>query len=279
MLEKLFPSVTRLPRLLALVALALLISSCGKDNPAGPNRVPLTLRAMGTGSSGSSASHAASIGSAGYAAAAAADTIPVTFTRALLVVRDVRFVLGEGGEGEDESESDSLDAENDSTEAENDSTGDHEEEGGAVIYRGPFVIDLLAQTADSLGTQLVPPGLYHQIMGHLAALHAGDWNASQFSFLIGSTVLLEGTVNGDGGGPFTYQTRIDDEFILKGPFDIQAGIPATAFLTFDLSKWLRARDGSFLDPRIADNSKWIEFAIRHAIKVRMDGNHNGMMDD
>ena len=277
MLEKQLPSVHSSLRLLPLLAGILLLASCSKDNVSGPNRVPLTLRAMGTGSaSGAPALGARALVSADYAAAGPADTIPVTFTRALLVVRDVRFVLSDREEGE---ESDSLD-ENDSTEVESDSTGDHEDEGGAaVIYRGPFVVDLLTQTADSLDTQLVPPGLYHQIMGHLAALRAGDWNASQFSFLIGSTVLLEGSVNGDGGGPFTFQSRIDDEFILKGPFDIQAGQPATAFLTFDVSRFLRARDGSFLDPRIAGNAKWIEDAIRHAIKVRMDDNHNGRMDD
>src|SRR5215471_18659316 len=113
MLEMPFPSVPRLPRLIPLLALVLLFAGCSKDNPAGPNRVPLTLRAMGTGASSASALHAARIGSADYAAAASADTIPVTFTRALLVIRDIRFVLGESDEGEDES--DSLDAENDST--------------------------------------------------------------------------------------------------------------------------------------------------------------------
>jgi hypothetical protein len=234
--------------------------------------VPLTLRAMGSGTTQASTVAAGATATVESAAAAQADTIPVTYTQALLVVRDVRFVFNDR---ETEDEDDSLDVENDSTEVED---GDDEDEA-AVVYRGPFVIDLLSHTADSLGTQLVPPGLYHQVQGHLNALHAGDWNAGQFGILVGYTVLLEGAIHGDGGGPFSYKTRIDDEFILKGPFDVQAGMPATAFLTFDLSKWLVGQNGEFLDPRVADNDKWIRWAIRHAIKVKMDGNHNGELDD
>lgn len=270
MLRKvLLSSIRQVPRqFLLCLALLALAAGCGKDNVSGPNQVPLTLRAMGSGSVSKSTAMAAGWRDGiQYSAAAQADTVPVTFTRALLVVRDVQFVLNE-------DEEDSLDIDDDST-------GVHEddESEAAVVFHGPFVIDLLAHSADSLGTQLVPPGLYHQIQGHLSALHADDWNASQFSFLVGSTVLLEGTVNGDGGGPFTYKARIDDEFILRGPFNIQAGTPATAFLTFDLSRWLVGQNGTFLDPRVAENDKWIRWAIRHAIKVTMDGNHNGELDD
>jgi len=269
MLRKiLLPPMRQVPQLLVGLACLAFAAGCGKDNVSGPNQVPLTLRAMGSGSVQKSGVLAVGT-TAGirYAAAAQADTVPVTFTRALLVVRDVQFVLNE-------DEDDSLDLDDDSTAIHED-----DESEAAVVFHGPFVIDLLAQSAESLGTQLVPPGIYHQIQGHLSALHASDWNAAQFSFLVGSTVLLEGTVNGDGGGPFTYQTRIDEEFILRGPYNVQAGSPATAFLTFDLSRWLVGQNGTFLDPRVADNDKWIRWAIRHAIKVTMDGNHDGELDD
>jgi hypothetical protein len=141
------------------------------------------------------------------------------------------------------------------------------------------VIDLLAQSAESLDTQLVPPGDYRRVQGHLRPLRASDWNASQFDFLIGSTVAMEGTVDGEGGGPFTYQARIDNEFMIRGKFTVQAATPATAFIVFDVSGWLRDKDGAFLDPRILENDKAIRWAIRHSIKVGMDDDHDGDFDD
>ena len=258
--------------------LVLVLSGCGSDNVSGPKQVPLTVKAMGPGARASSARPAAGL-SFHSAYSAAAESIPVTFTKALLVVRDVRFHFGDG-------ENDTLDTDDgdlDSTGTQEDSTGESEgdddrDEGGMIIFRGPFVIDLLSQSAESLGTQLVPPGDYDRVQGHLRALRASDWNAGSFPFLIGATVYLEGLVEGDGGGPFTYKTRIDDEFMIRGRFTVASGSPATAFITFDLSQWL-TKDGAFLDPRDPDNASWIEWAIRHAIKVRMDGDHDGGPDD
>ena len=256
--------------------LILALAGCGSDNVSGPKQVPLTVKAMGTGAGASSARLASGL-SFHSAYSAAAESIPVTFTKALLVVRDVRFHFEDG-------ENDTLDTDDgdmDSTGTEEDSIGegeDGEHEGGMVIFRGPFVIDLLSQSAESLGTQLVPPGDYDRVQGHLRALRASDWNAGSFPFLVGVTVYLEGLVEGDGGGPFTYKTRIDDEFMIRGRFTVAPGSPATAFITFDLSQWL-TKDGAFLDPRDPDNASWIEWAIRHAIKVRMDGDHDGDPDD
>jgi len=97
--------------------------------------------------------------------------------------------------------------------------------------------------------------------------------------LIASTVYLKGTVSGDGGGPFTYQARIDNEFQIRGKFTVPTDTRATAFITFDLSRWLRGRDGAFLDPRLPENDQLIRSAIRHSIKVGMDENHDGECDD
>jgi hypothetical protein len=259
----------------ALFLLAL--AGCGSDNVSGPKQVPLTVKAMGTGAA--SSARLASGLTIHSAYSAAAESIPVTFTKALLVVRDVRFHFGDG-------ENDTLDTGDgdlDSTGTQEDSTGESEgdddrDEGGMVIFRGPFVIDLLSQSAESLGTQLVPPGDYDRVQGHLRALQASDWNAGGYPFLVGATVYLEGLVQGDGGGPFTYKTRIDDEFMIRGRFTVAPGSPATAFISFDVSKWL-VKDGAFLDPRVPDNAKWIEWAIRHAIKVDMDEDHDGHPDD
>jgi len=253
----------------AIILLAL--TGCGSDNVSGPKQVPLTIKAMGTGAA-ASANLAAGL-SFHSAYSAAAESIPVTFTKALLVVRDVRFHFEDGTD-------DTLDTEDgdmDSTGTEGDSIGEgegDEHEGGMVIFRGPFVIDLLSQSAESLGTQLVPPGDYDRVQGHLQALRASDWNAGSYPFLVGATVYLEGLVEGDGGGPFVYQTRIDNEFMIRGRFTVAPGSPATAFISFDVSKWL-VKDGAFLDPRVPDNAKWIEWAIRHAIKVDMDDDHDG----
>ena len=263
----------------ACLASALALAGCGSDSVSGPKQVPLTVKAMGAGTRTSSA-HLASGLSLQTAYAAAAESIPVTYTKALLVVRDVRFHFEDGRDdtlGTDDGDTDSTDANEDSTGMGEDHDGEHMGGEGMIIYRGPFVIDLLASSAESLGTQLVPPGDYDRVQGHLRALQGSDWNAGSYSFLVGATVHLEGVVEGDGGGPFTFQTRIDDEFMIRGRFTVTSGTPATAFITFDLSKWL-LKDGQFLDPRNPDNASWIEWAIRHAIKVGMDGDHDGHPD-
>ncbi len=267
------PTVRMFGLLLSTAVLAALLTmmGCGKRISAPAKMVPLTLKSQATGTATVRALKAGSL------AAADTDTVhvDVTFTRALLVVRDVRFQTSlEDSEGEgpdDGAETDSL------GEDEDDST--HSDEGG-VVFRGPFVIDLLSHHADVLDTKLVPPGIYVQVQGHLQALHAGDAAATpDLSFLIGSTIYLEGTIGGDGGGPFTYQARIDNEFIIHSALSVDADMPATAFLVFDVDKMLVDREGRFLDPRDPLNDHAIRSAIRHAIKIGEDRNHDGEADD
>jgi hypothetical protein len=141
------------------------------------------------------------------------------------------------------------------------------------------VLDLLTGHAARLDTVMVQPGDYARIQGHLRMLRASDLDAADFPGLVGSTVWLEGTIDGEGGGPFAYLARIDDEFMIRGGFHVDTATPATAFITFDITKWLRGRDGRFLDPRVAENAFAIKRAIRHSIKVCMDDDHDGRIDD
>lgn len=265
-----------LPLLTALATLAIVAWGCGGGSKtiAPVKLVPLTVSAQGVGGAAqtfTTASLAAGV--------AATDTIPVTFTRALLVVRDVRFVLPDqfvdGGDGDSTGmgESDSTGM------GESDSTGADEDGGGQVRFQGPFAIDLLAHSAQVLDTLMVPPGDYVRVQGHLQPLRAGDAPASTYPDLVGFTVWLEGDIAGDGGGHFVYKAPINNEFLIGGKFTVAAGTPATAFVTFDLSRFLTDRSGHFLDPRIGDNDFAIRQAIRHAIKVGMDDNHDGVMDD
>ena len=274
---------TLAPPLLVILFLSILgAAGCSKQISGPAKMVPLTLKSQGSGVSPVRALRAAT------AASADSDTSHVvfSFTRALLVVRDVRFQTPEGdgdenGAGEDtlgehEADGDSLGEH----EADGDSLGEHEgDHENGIVFRGPFVIDLLSHHADVLDTKLVPPGVYSKVMGHLQALHSGDPAATpDLSFLIGSTVFLEGTISGDGGGPFTYQARIDDEFIIHGTFTLASDTPATAFLVFDLNRMLVDREGRFLDPRDPENDLAIRQAIRHAIKIGMDKDHDGEFD-
>lgn len=280
-----FARVPSIGSLLVSAALLVAAAGCSSNKVTAPVKpVPLTLQAAGVGAPNQASSHtAAHAGGAAIAATADLDPLPVTFTKVLLVVRDVRFKLSGGGEADSTDDDDDLGEGDDPDHG--DSTGVHDgdddaEDGeGSVIFRGPFVVDLLTQTAESLDTQLVLPGEYRRVQGHLRPLRAGDWNASNFDFLIGSTVFLEGTLDGDGGGPFTYQARIDNEFMIRGKFTVEASTPATAFIVFDISHWLRGRDGSFLDPRLPENDQDIRSAIRHSIKVGMDDDHDGDCDD
>ena len=111
------------------------------------------------------------------------------------------------------------------------------------------------------------------------ALHGEDGPAATYASLVGATILLEGTIDGEGGGPFLYSARIDNEFMIRGDFVVLAETPATAFLVFDLSRFLTGREGQFLDPRVTENDLLIKQAIRHGIKVGMDDDHDGEIDD
>ena len=256
-----------LPIAAGVLLLAIAFAGCG-GHPTSPVKpVPLTLQAAGVG--GATQRFTTST----LLAPSATDTIPVTFTQALLVVRDVRFVREGDDEGDD---ADTLGINEEGLSDDGDDNGD---DGGQARFRGPYVVDLLAGTAQSLDTEMVLPGAYERVQGHLRALRAEDGPASTYPSLIGSTIRLEGTIDGEGGGPFTYSARIDNEFLIRGDFVLQAETPATAFLVFDLSRFLTGRDGQFLDPRVIENDLAIKQAIRHAIKVGMDDDHDGEIDD
>lgn len=236
------------PLLGTALVLAFSLAGCSGNKTTSPVKpVPLTLEASGVGGASQRFTSSA------LAAPAATDTIPVTFTEALLVVRDVRFVL--------EDDDAVLD------------------DGGQARFHGPYVIDLLAGVAQSLGTEMVLPGAYDRAQGHLFALNADDGPASAHASLIGSTVRLEGVIGGEGGGAFVYSARIDNEFMIRGDFTVLAETPATAFIVFDLTQFLTSREGHFLDPRVVENDFLIKQAIRHGIKIGMDDDHDGEMDD
>ncbi len=272
--------------LFALLGLVTLSLGCGKSpiEPAGVKPVPMTLKSVSIGLGA-----ARPLATARTAAFTAADTetihvdqSDVVLTRALLVVRDVRFII-DGAYDDDDSTGMGGDMMSlfHFAAADTDTTWeDDDDDMGAIIFRGPFVIDLLSRSESSLDTKMVMPGTYHHVQGHLRALHEGDAAATpDLSFLIGATVYLEGEVLGEGGGPFSYEERIDNEFQIRGAFTVEADTPATSFIAFDLGRWLQGQDGRFLDPRVEENHQWIEWAIRHSIKFSIDEDHDGQMDD
>ena len=265
----------------ALLLLALAGCSSGPTAPAGQKLVPLTL--VTQGAAPAAVRMAAPV--AGTSLMPADETpVEVTYTKALLVVRDVRFILSDGGY----QDTTDTGGDGDSTNAgfgmmgmmdDGDSIPDHDSDG-VVNFRGPFVLDLLDSTAQALDTLMVPPADYHHVQGHLRALRASDDVAMpDLAAMVGSTVWLEGTIAGDGGGPFSFLARVDTEFQIRGRFTVEAETPATGFITFDVSKWLMGRDGRFLDPRVDTNANAIMVAIKHSVKVGMDDDHDGEMDD
>lgn len=266
-----------------VLLLTSLVGCSSSPTAPGQKLVPLTLATQGT--SASTVRLPAPVAGTSLLASDATP-VEVTFSKALLVVRDVRFILADYEDTTGSGEDDSLNAWPDVMGMMNDSIPDGDQDsipdydgGGMVNFRGPFVLDLLNHTAQALDTLMVPAGDYHHVQGHLQMLRASDAVAAGLDSLVGSTVWLEGTIGGDGGGPFTFLARIDTEFQIRGRFTVQGDTPATGFITFDVSKWLVGRDGRFLDPRIAENAKWIEQAIRHSVKVGMDSDHDGEMDD
>ncbi|HEV8129352.1 MAG TPA: hypothetical protein VGQ14_06825 [Candidatus Eisenbacteria bacterium] len=247
------------------VAVGLVVAGCGSDNATGPKMVPLTVKAQGVGGG------SRLVAAPNMAAAAVADTdTMVTYTRALLSVRDVRFVLSDSENGE----IDSTGTPDDSTDVDSD-----HEDAGQIRYHGPFVIDLLAGSAQDLGTQMVPAGIYHHVMGHLQKLVGGGDLANTYPDLVGATVLLEGDIHGDGGGHFIFESRIDTEFIIHGSFQVTGDTPVTSYLVFDLSQFLRGNGGVFLDPRDPANENAIRVAIKQAVKTGIDEDHDGEPDE
>jgi hypothetical protein len=283
-----------------LTAACLMIAAgCGTDsanNATGPGNgsVPMTLKAVGIGSASGSGSALSARSLGASFASTSDDTIPVTFTKALLVVHDVRFRLISGGETDTTGgETNSTGAGEDDPDARDEAyalqmegqgwghngNGGNGEDQETIRFVGPFVVDLLTQTADSLDTQMVEPGTYRNTAGHLRPLRADDWNASSFEYLIGGTVYLQGTVDGPGGDTFTYRAKFYHVFKIKGEFTVEVATPATAFLTFDISQWLRGPNGRFLDPRDGENGLAIRQAIIRSLRMGMDRNHNGRCDD
>jgi hypothetical protein len=257
------------PVFFAVLALGvgLVVAGCGSDNATGPKMVPLNVKAEGAGALTSPRAFISNM-----AAAAVADTdTMVTYTRALLSVRDIRFVMSDVDEGDD---TDTTGTPEDST----DFDSDHEN-AGQIRYRGPFVIDLLAGGAQDLGTQMVPAGNYHHVMGHLQKLVGGGDLANTYPALVGATVLLEGDIHGDGGGHFVFESRIDTEFIIHGSFQVAGDTPVTSFVVFDMSEFLRGNGGVFLDPRDPANENAIRVAIKHAVKTGIDADHDGEPDE
>jgi hypothetical protein len=279
---KTFPSVRRIAstagRFLGVASLAALVGCGASNKTTNPTKpVPLTLAAQGVG--GATHRYAPSAAAATGDVSTLAAEIPVTYTAALLVVRDVRFVLPEMMDGDDDGQSDSLGMGEGQTDSLDMGDDDGDGDDGQIRFKGPFVIDLLSGQAERLGTQMVLPGDYKRVQGHLRSLRDGDEDAGAHPDLVGYTVWLQGTIEGEEGGDFSYLARIDNEFQIRGAFTVEEETPATAFVTFDLSKWLVDRDGHFLDPRETLNDKAIKSAIRHSIKVGMDHDHDGEMDD
>src|SRR5688572_22465380 len=83
------------PLLGAAPVFALSLAGCGGKTTSPVKPVPLTLEASGVGGASQRFTTSA------LAAPSATDTIPVTFTQALLVVRDVRFVLDDDADDTD----------------------------------------------------------------------------------------------------------------------------------------------------------------------------------
>ena len=80
------------PLFIGLTALALAVAGCGKHPSNAPaSLVPLTLEAGGSAAASVVGLKAAGLAPAGSSTA----QVEVMFTRALLVVRDVRFMVGE----------------------------------------------------------------------------------------------------------------------------------------------------------------------------------------
>ena len=253
-------------RLAGIALLTLALAGCTKNN-FGPDTgsgtsVPVRVVAS-AGSSAGLVGFAKSSTPAGTLAAV--DSIQIS--EALLVIKDIKFVM----------HSDTVRA-RDSSQCERDDEEDWHGRGDTnhVRLKGPFLVTLHDTTAVQVAADTIPPGVYDGITFQIHKVNPHDvmMNPALPDSLNGYSIIVVGMVHYSGGSwaPFEFKTNLNEEYKVKGNFVVSAGDRFVPYaLKFDLSLWFKDSSGRILDPNDFFARNMIRFAIRAALGGHMLG--------
>jgi len=251
---------------MAALALTLLLVGCS-DNSDGPNSGTSESLVRLTASGGSTLG-SVRLGKAGGIDQTLASVDSLSIARAIIVLKDVKFL----------SAPDSAHM-RDSTECQRDNEAeDHGDfsRDSSRHFKGPFIIALQDSTPVQIALDTIAPGLYSGLRFNIHKLRRMDVtrNAMFPDSLIGYSVVVTGLAKYAGGNwsPFVFKADIDEDFVVKGDFVVADGQTLTPYvLKFDLVSWFRTAGGTLLDPNDTADRRSIRRAIKASLKGHMTG--------
>jgi len=153
--------------------------------------------------------------------------------------------------------------------------------GGAEVKVGPFGISVSGSSPiHQVFDTSVPAGDYRELKLVVDTVNASEAGSDATLLALAglhASIAVDGTVSGDGGGPFTFTTPMEVDQERNGTFTVGSGSAATSNVTLDVdpSGWFLAPDGSSLDPRDPVNRGQILANIRASIRAFPDDDENG----
>ena len=198
----------------------------------------------------------------------AASVDSLIITHAIIVLKDVKFLLAP----------DSVHM-RDSTECQRDDDAEEHGEGkrdSTLHFKGPFIVVLHDSTPVQIALDTIAPGLYSGIKFNIHKLHRKDVDRNPLfpDSLIGYSVAVAGLAKYTVGGwaPFVFKADINEDFKVRGDFVVAAGQTLTPYvLKFDLVSWFRSTSGRLLNPNDTEDRRGIRHAVKASLKGRMAG--------
>ncbi|MGB8932714.1 MAG: hypothetical protein WCC48_15830 [Anaeromyxobacteraceae bacterium] len=246
-----------------LLVLAVALAAC--SNGAGTGKLDLSTHVTGAATAAPTAVTATS---------ALAIGTNVTLDRARFLIRKV--VLEAAATGSDTNQA----ATTATTAAAESPADDPVDDGDGVVVRaGPLVIDLTGAQLDGgialLFDEQVPAGTYEELEFQIHKLTPGESVADADFAPLGSSILLDLTVD---GAPFRFTSDLTAVAEISGPFVIPDGGTTNVTVTVDPSGWFTGPGGAFLDPRVETNRSQIEQNIKGSIRGFEDDDRDGAPD-
>jgi hypothetical protein len=147
---------------------------------------------------------------------------------------------------------------------------------------GPFLVDLAGDALAGGGLNhildgIVPAGTYRElkvVVGVASPAQAGSDVA--LADMNGHSVIVDGKVDGKS---FTFESSLHAELELETTLTVGAGgNAANLTLSVDPSAWLKAADGTLLDPTAAASKAQIEANIKASLDAFDDDDRDGHDD-
>jgi hypothetical protein len=149
----------------------------------------------------------------------------VNLTSSWVAIEEIKFKNYETDEDEQEIEG-----------ADEDSTDESE-------FKGPYVVDLLAATPESLGDVVVPAEGYRRLKMQLHEVEPGELPVGAPAELEANSMILNGSVN---GADFSYLSHDGVEFEIGGPTAITPDSASDLLVNFRFGDMISKIDLSYI---------------------------------